>query len=141
MTAPSATDLVPVKVTYDRRIRPNWSEPGRDGFNLDHELMHLLSRPELLADSDHRFILHLRKFAVRGHCDVSLTPLHQRRLSHLVLRFTEPMVARDWLRRQEQQRAEAARQASEANDNGSFAIQTFDWGGHLNHPRNPGMTR
>ena len=27
-------DFKMVKVSYDRRIRPNWSEPGKDGLNL-----------------------------------------------------------------------------------------------------------
>jgi hypothetical protein len=55
--APGVTDLVPVKVPYDRRIRKDWSDDGFDGRNLAREISDCFSRPELLDDRDERFLL------------------------------------------------------------------------------------
>ena len=105
MNKPTSAELTPIKVTFNRTIRETWNEPGKDGWNLDHELMDLLAHPQFLDEGDTKFLRWLRKSAVRGHREAWLCPLHARRLAHLADRVTQPMLGRHFLLRQREKEA------------------------------------
>jgi hypothetical protein len=119
--SPTARELTPIAVTYNRAIRPNWSDEGFNGRNLDREVADCLSRPELLDDRDVAFLSWLRKTAVRGERLAFLSSFHARRLKHILARFTEPMVGRAFLMRQQQK----ATRFESVDQDGRFALPTF----------------
>ena len=108
----SAAEKEPRKVAYDRRIRPNWSEPGQDGWNLNHEMADIRSRPELMGEADEKFLDYLSHKAIRrapnGMFEVWLSPVQQNRLDSLVRRHVDPVAAIIWRKRREQAAAEQA---------------------------------
>jgi hypothetical protein len=136
--SPTARELAPIAVTYNRAIRPNWSDEGFNGRNLDREVADCLSRPELLDDRDVAFLTWLRKTAVRGERLAFLSPFHARRLKHIVARFTEPMVGRNFLLRQAEKAASISRPASieSVDDTGKFVLTTCNFGEHIHRQRN-----
>lgn len=126
--ASNADDRQPVKVRYDRIIRPNWSEPGQDALNLTRELADLRSREALLDDRDKGFIRHLEAKAIRG-AEVWVSPVQQRRLVGICRRFTDPAYEAGWRKRQADLKVAASEPTyltpESVNEQGGFQLATF----------------
>src|SRR5579871_925328 len=93
-------DRIPVKVAYDRLIRPEWGEKGQDALNLSREISDMRSRPELLGNSDKEFLRWLEAHAMRGRNDVYLSAVNRKRLASIAIRYTNPGYAAAWRKRQ-----------------------------------------
>jgi hypothetical protein len=115
LTAPAGfteEDLKVRRVAYDRVIRPNWSEPGQHGLNLARELADCRSRPDLLDESDHRFVRYVESKGVRGHEEAWLSAVHTGRLAGIVRRYIDPVAELLWRKRQAAKKCEAGRDAT-----------------------------
>ena len=127
----SPIEKKPRKVAYDRRIRPNWSEPGQDAWNLNHEMADIRSRPDLMGESDEKFLDYLTRKAIRrtpsGAFEVWLSPAQADRLDSLVRRYVDPVAALVWQKRKEQAQArENPRHTVEgASADGRWLMPTF----------------
>ncbi len=121
-------DHEPVKVRYDRTIRPDWSEPGQHGFNLSREISDLRSRPDLLDDRDRAFLRMVETRSIRGPQDAWLAPVHQRRLANICHRYTSHGHEAAWRKRQAELKAASeptCRGVESVDDQGRFQLATF----------------
>jgi hypothetical protein len=128
LTASIDADRTPVKVTYDRRIRPEWGDKGQDAFNLTHEIADLRSRPDLLDDRDKAFLRMVETRSIRGPHDVWLAPVHQKRLANICHRYTSHGHEAAWRKRQAELKAALepnCRGVESVDDQGRFQLATF----------------
>ena len=122
-------DRTPVKVNYDRVIRANWSEPGRDAWNLAREIDDIRSRPELTADADKVFLRYLETRAIRGS-EVWLSPVNLSRLAGICRRYIDPAWGAVWQKRQHDLKvaSEPTYVTPESvNEAGEFQLRVFQY--------------
>ena len=117
-------DRTPVKVAYNRQLRPDWSNPGECAENLRYEIMDLKSRPDLLGGRDMEFLRQLGLKAIRGPHDVWLSPMQHRRLMDMIHRQMFPAHAAKWRARKDAD-SPTYRSVEGVNEHGEFQLKTF----------------
>lgn len=125
-TSLTEADLTPRRVAYEVVIYSAWGEPGQSAFNLKRECQNLRARPDLMDASEHAFVRHLEKHAIRNGNEVWLSPLHERRLAVLAARYTTLALELAWRRKQAAKQAGTpARFTEEAVDaEGRWSLPT-----------------
>ena len=119
-----ATDRTPIKTTYNRMIRDNWSEPGQAELNLRRELSDLRpARTSSTATRPQRFVRSRREPSVGLARSGCRRCSYANSLSYVAGTSTQPSRPRGGSVRRRPPRRPAP--VGRVNERGDFHLKTF----------------